>query len=417
VLVVLVFAATRLAAGWVADHPTIYGREGSVADPTSDVANYIVWANQMQDFGHWPYREFGLEYPPGALPIANLPYWLDPFDYRVEFIALNVAFDALALVALHRLARRTGSWWGVAAWLALVPALGPVAYTRLDMPAAACIAWALYLVATRRWTGAGVWLGLGIAIKLTPGLLVPALAVAAPKPARVVAAAGGVVAMALAPFLFDLPELYDHVAGYHLDRGVHGESIYGNAVMIARTWFDADIEVVSAFGAFDVEPGAVEGLKTLSNIAAIGVLIDSVLTARYRARRGDGHHLVVVVASASILLAAVGRVFSPQYLVWLLAGMAAGLAVAPRLLRWPAVLLAGSVVASHVFYPSMFFGYWALEGQAVVVATLRSLLLLAAGLLAVRAAWRYRPSGTVPAVEEHEGVEPALADVLVRPDR
>ena len=74
-LVVLVFGATRAIAGYVADHPDLYP-EGS-SDPTTDISNYVVWSNQMQDFGNRPYRDFTVEYPPGSVAIANAPYALD----------------------------------------------------------------------------------------------------------------------------------------------------------------------------------------------------------------------------------------------------------------------------------------------------------------------------------------------------
>ncbi|MEY2420220.1 MAG: hypothetical protein QOI95_287 [Acidimicrobiaceae bacterium] len=413
-IVLLAFAATRLVAGYVADHPTVYGQPGSVVDPTSDVANYIVWGNQMQDFHHWPYRDFGVEYPPGALVVANAPYAVDVLTYRTEFIILCIAFDALGLVAIYRLARRTGSWWGVGAWLVLIPLLGPVAYTRLDLVVAASIAWSLERAAAGRWSASGVWLGLGIAAKLTPVLILPGLVAVAPRRWRPFAAASLVVAVFVAPFVFDLPEMYDSIAAYHLHRGVHAESIYGTFAMVWQSLFGSDIKVVGAFGAFDVQGTFADRLKVLSNVAALGVLADLTLTTLRRVRRGDGGHLCVVIAGSLVLLTAVGRVFSPQYLVWLVAPMAAGLAFAPRLLRGAALALAGSVLLSGIFYPAMYFKYFNLEGDALAVALGRNVLLLVAGVLGVRAAWRYPGSG-LPAVEEHEGVEPPQAHVVVGP--
>jgi hypothetical protein len=390
VIVLLIFAVTRVAIGYVSDHPDLYP-DGS-ADPTADVSNYVVWANQMQDFGNKPYRDFEVEYPPGSVAIANLPYVITHPDYRVAFIAQSVAFDALGLWAMYRLARRRGSWWGVVAWLALLPLLGPVAYTRLDMPVAACIAWALERVEAKRWTTGGFWLGLGTAIKLTPGLMLPAVTLAAPRRWRPAAIAVGVVALTLTPFLTDLPELYDSVAGYHLDRGVHAESLWGSIALLARVTLDTPVEVVGAFGASDITSRFDGSLKMLSTIAAIGVLIDSVLTATRRVRRGDGAHLVLVVGGSLILLTAVGRVFSPQYLVWLVPPMAAGLAIAPRALRWSAGLLALAIGLAHLVYPVWFYDYLAVKGWAVGVGVTRNLALLAAGLLAVRVAWRYEPA-------------------------
>lgn len=391
IVILLIFVVTRVAMGYVSDHPDLY--PAGSADPTGDVANYVVWANQMQDLGNRPYREFGVEYPPGSIAIANLPYLVTHKEYRLAFIVQSVAFDALGLWAMYRLAKRRSSWWGVVAWLALLPLLGPVAYTRLDMAVAACIAWALERVEAGRWSAGGAWLGLGTAIKLTPGLLLPAVALAAPRRWRPALAAVAVVGLSVAPFVTDLAELYDHVAGYHLDRGVHAEGLWGSAALLARVTVGASVGVVGAFGAVDIVSPFDGGLKMLSNIAALGVLVDSVLAATRRVRRGDGAHLVLVVGGSLILLTAVGRVFSPQYLVWLVAPMAAGLAIAPRALRWSVALLAVSIGLAHLVYPVWYYDYLAVKGWAVGVGFARNMALLGAGLLAVRAAWRYEPPG------------------------
>lgn len=415
VIVAVAFGVTRLVAGWIADHPEDVYPAGS-ANPSFDIANYAVWGNQMQDFGNWPYREFELEYPPGALAVANGPYWVSDEGFQEAYIVQSVAFDAFGLLAVYRLASRRHSWWGVAAWLVLVPLLGPVSYTRLDIVVAAAVAWALERAIAGRWAASGAWLGLGVAVKLTPGLILPALAIVAPRRWRPMAAAGVVAAAFVVPFVGDLPEVADQVFGYHLERGVHAESLWGSLALGARWAFDADVELVSAFGASDIRATAADELKTLSNVAAVGVLLDGALTARRRVRRGDGAHLAVAVCGAFTLLTAVGRVFSPQYLVWLVAPMAVALTVAPRAMRWPAILFGCSVALAHLVYPVLFFDYLAVEGLAVAAGVGRNLLLVAAGVLGVRAAWRYEPS-ELPAVEEHEPVEPVLADVLVRPDR
>lgn len=414
VLVLVVFAVTRLAAGWLADHPDAYP-DGS-ANASFDIANYAVWGNQWQDFGNWPYREFSVEYPPGALAVANVPYWVSHERFQEAYIVQSVLFDALGLVAVYRLARRRGSWWGVTAWLVLLPLLGPITYTRLDVAVAAALAWALERAIAGRWAAGGAWLGLGIAVKLTPGLALPALALAAPKRWRPAVAAAAVAAAFVVPFAGDLPELFDQVAGYHLDRGVHAESLWGSLALLARVVGGADVQLVSAFGATDIGAAFADGLKTLSNLAAVGVLLDSALAATRRVRRGDGEHTALVVCGALVLLTAVGRVFSPQYLVWLAAVIAVALTVAPRAMRWPALLFGVAAALAHLVYPVFFYDYLDVRGWAVGLGATRNVALLASGLLTVRAAWQYRPL-QLPAVEEHERVEPALADVLVGPDR
>ncbi len=230
VLVLLVFVVTRAAVGYVADHPDVY--PAGSADPTFEVANYVVWANQIQDFGRRPYRDFHVGYPPAALAITNLPYALDRTDYRTVFIMESVLFDALGLWAVSRIALRRRSWWGVVAWLGLIPLLGPVAYTRFDMAVAACLAWALERIEAGRWTAGGVWLGLGAAIKVIPGLLLPAAVLAAPKRWRPALAATAVGVLCILPFVGVLPQLFDEVLGGNVDRGVHAESLWGSLAFL-----------------------------------------------------------------------------------------------------------------------------------------------------------------------------------------
>jgi hypothetical protein len=182
---------------------------------------------------------------------------------------------------------------------------------------------------------------------------------------------------------------------------VHAESLWGSAALLARVTFGASVGVVGAFGAADIASRFDDSLKMLSNIAALGVLLDSVLTATRRVRRGDGAHTVLVVGGSLILLTAVGRVFSPQYLVWLVAPMAAGLAIAPRALRWAAALLTVSIALAHLVYPVWFYDYLDVQGWAVGIGFARNLALLGAGLLAVRVAWRFQPA---PAPEPEPSV-------------
>ena len=123
------FVLSRGFAGYVADHPDFYGPNRP--DGTGDVHYYdsLTWEMRHDDAS--PYGPtLRMEYPPGAIPIMMVPRYVRAVSYRTEFIIFMVLFDALGLYGLVRIAKRTGSWWGAAAWFVLVPALGPVAYTR-----------------------------------------------------------------------------------------------------------------------------------------------------------------------------------------------------------------------------------------------------------------------------------------------
>jgi hypothetical protein len=111
--IVVAFVVTRLVAAYVADHPLIYGPHR--ADGTGDVHLYDYWSWQLRHTSATAYHSLHIEYPPGALPFMFIPRFIRAVSYRTEFITLMVIVDALGLLGLVRLARRTGAWWGVAA--------------------------------------------------------------------------------------------------------------------------------------------------------------------------------------------------------------------------------------------------------------------------------------------------------------
>ena len=112
--------------------------------------------------GEIPYRDFFVEYPPGALPAFVLPALGPSDDYvllfkllQIGFGAAAVAFVALTLALLGVTRRRL---YLATAFTALAPlALGPTVLNRYDLWPAALLAGALAaLVAGRTTIGLGV---------------------------------------------------------------------------------------------------------------------------------------------------------------------------------------------------------------------------------------------------------------------
>src|SRR5919109_1850569 len=97
--------------------------------------------------GKIPYRDFSLEYPPGALPAFVIPSLGPAGDYDTWFMGFEVACG-LACVALVGLVGRSRSG---AAYCALAPlALGPLALHRFDLWAAALATAGVAALVTRR---------------------------------------------------------------------------------------------------------------------------------------------------------------------------------------------------------------------------------------------------------------------------
>src|SRR6266540_6947482 len=112
-------AASAVAAGLVAVvlFLVVWGvlhRGFFTHHPIVDTPVYERYGSAMDD-GRVPYRDFAVEYPPGALPVFVLPALGDPGSntYRVRFEALMaflgeaaIGFLALALVGLGAGPRR-----------------------------------------------------------------------------------------------------------------------------------------------------------------------------------------------------------------------------------------------------------------------------------------------------------------------
>jgi hypothetical protein len=301
-----------------------------------------------------------------------------------------VIVDAVGLLGLVRLARRTGAWWGVIAWMALIPALGPVSYTRLDLDVAVALIWCIERAHAGRWGHAGALLGLGIAVKLVPLLLLPVLLAAAPRGKRrwVLLGAAGVVGVTLLPFVLSLPDVWSSVIDYHSKRGVQSESTWGSVLLLVHRWHEYPTEIIVAFGAYDVKAGVAPLLKTISNVVAALAFAGISVLAWRQPSRGDARRLTLLALAAMSLYISFGRVYSPQYLTWIIALAAAALTFAPRMARPAAVVLAAVVVLAHIEFP---FWFWDLvydeKGGALAVLLVRNFLTVGIGVLAL---WGWR---------------------------
>jgi hypothetical protein len=389
-LVVAAFVLTRGVAGYVADHPEVYGKNR--ADGTGDVQRYDELSWEMRHDNLSPYgTTLQMEYPPGAIPIMMVPRYVRAVSYRTEFVVFMVLFDALGLYGLVRIARRTGSWWGAATWFLLVPALGPVSYTRLDMVVAVIFVWTLERALASRWGHVGALIAAGAAVKLVPALLLPLMFFVAPRDRRrlLVSSFAGVVALAIVPFLNVLPGLYQSVIGYHTERGVQAESLWGSGLLAARWLWAYPVSIVASHRAWDAVAPSSDVLKTISNLLSLGVVGLAVALA-WRSRTGDLRRLSLLAFGVLSLLVGVGRVYSPQYLMWLIALGAVAMALAPRRAGPAVAVLAVTTALAHLEFPVWFWDTLFYDkGGALIVLIVRDVLTIGIGGLAL---WAYARS-------------------------
>jgi hypothetical protein len=349
-----------------------------------DTPVYERYGNAIVDGGLVPYRDFSLEYPPGALPVFALPALGPPEDYRTLFELLmalcGVATVVLVVATLAALGAGPARLAGAAAFVGLSPlALGSVVLTRFDLWPAALTAGALAaFVSGRHRLGAGV-LGAAVAAKIYPVVLLPVLLlwVAKRRGWREAGVCGGVFLLVLVVIVLPLailaPDGILESFDRQLSRPLQIESLGAAFLLVAHT-FDGDYvpQVVSSFGSQNLAGGAADALATLQTVLqALAVVGVWVLFAR--TRRSE-EQLVVACAAAAAAFVAFGKVVSPQFLIWLcpLVPLVAG-----RRGLYGSALLLVALVLTHLWFPSRYWDLVGLEAGPAWLLTMRDLALVA----------------------------------------
>jgi hypothetical protein len=354
-------------------------------------------------FGPAPVTEVLREYPAPAFTVFVPPRWAAEaagLTYASVFIGLMVAIDALFTLALWRSSGRRPTP-GVRVWLWLVPALGPLTFTRFDLVSAALAGGALLALAARRPLASGLLAAAGTAVKLWPAGLLPALLLGGrplgrDRPARVLAgfAGLGVVAVAGTVAGGGTTRLLSPLT-WQGDRGLQLETVWAvpplwGRVFAPGTWSTP----YTRFFAFQVEGPGVGALLVLSTVAtAAGLaLLGWLLWRAWRSTREAGAATPALVGllavAAACLLIVPNKTLSPQYLLWIGGALAALGATDPDepLLPRLDVLLVVACLVTQVLYP---LGYGMLTGPhwsnaiGAALLTARNGLLVAITVLVV----------------------------------
>lgn len=385
--VAAVAAIVVYLGAWALLHEGFYTRDQIVDTPVYERYGAAIAGGQV------PYRDFGLEYPPGALPVFALPALgsgaEDDSTFTARFEALMWVCGAAALVAvaltLSALGagdRRLAAALGFAALAPL--ALGSVVLSRFDLWPAALTACALAaLCRGRERLGLGV-LGLAVSAKVYPAVLVP-LALTfvwrrrGPRESLLCAAVLVCVLVAcFAPFLALAPGgVWDSVVR-QTTRPLQLESLGSAFFLAAHQVAGVGLTMRSSHGSQNLAgtgPDVVGAVQTLLQLAALLW----VWLSFARAPSVDRERLVLASAAAVCAFVALGKVLSPQYLIWLLPLVPL---VRGRRGLTASALLGAACVLTQLWFP---FSYWDLalrfDGTSSWLVLVRDLVLV--GLLAV----------------------------------
>ena len=361
---------------------------GPFSDITvNDLYVYGVYADLLHA-GQLPYVDFGFEYP----PLAAVPIWLagvpglDDATYAASFGVLM----GLCLLGTQQLAARLagGAREGLTvAWL-LVSApvlIGASLRTHFDaLPVAIALGGLLALSRDRHALGFAL-LGAGTMTKLFPGLLgVIAVVWLVGRGDRRSALRGAAV-FAVVVVAISLPLAgagYVDSFEFHLERPVQIESTPASVLFalggseVTGTNLRPD-----RFKSNGLDGGHADVVETVFTFLLVLALWT---VAALAARRRDARHMVLCGFAGLLAFVTLGKVFSPQYVIWLAPLAALAWVWGQRLV---AALVAAAIALTHVEFPSRYFDLINEQTDVIVIVAARNaLLLVALGALLARLA-------------------------------
>ena len=279
--------------------------------------------------GALPYRDVFVEYPPGAFAVFLPPAAFGASHYNAAFKTLMALCGAVTIVLVALVLAELGASLPrirvAVGLLALSPiALGPISLNTYDAWPALLTVLALWLL-LRGWElPAFAVLGLAVSAKVYPLVLVPLAAWLVWRRAgtrRTALALGVLVLVAaavVAPFAAYAPHGVYESFHSQAARGLQVESLGASLLLV--------LDRLGFYHAHVVETTGVAGRNltggTADAVAAVLLVLEAFAVATVwflYARLGDLRgRLPLAFAAAVAGFLAFTKVFSPQYLVWLL---------------------------------------------------------------------------------------------------
>jgi hypothetical protein len=360
---VAAFVAIAMFIGsWALLHAGFYKHKQVLDTPV-----YQTYGNAIAR-GEVPYRDFAVEYPPGALPMFALPGLAEPghgqdvtTGFRHAFESLMWACGAAALLGMAFVLRAVRASrihvWAALLFAAIAPlAIGSVLLSRFDLWPTALVVGSLAGYATGRLrVGSGI-LGAAITAKLFPAVLVPPAIIYVWRRAgrrealMCLGIAAGVVATVFAPFVALAPSGVWHSLTGQLTRPLQVESLGAALILAAHHLWGAGVAVETSHGSQNVAGHGAQILAVI--LTALQAVALAGIWIRFARSRRSREQLVLASAAALTAFVALGKVLSPQFLIWLvpvvpLLGGRRGLAASG--------VLGLTLVLTQIWFP---FRYW-----------------------------------------------------------
>jgi uncharacterized membrane protein len=342
-------------------------------DSNMDVTHFPPRAQEWID-GKLPYRDVKFEYPPLAVPLIGLPQLVKVGSYKLGFGLIQLAFALLLMAMCVLAARRTGGDERRAAFgLAIAPLLaGSLMRGYFDVAPIALTMAALVAILYGRVKLGFALLGLAVMTKGFPLVVAPiALAWLLGRGQRR-QALEGLATLALVAGVLGAVVLAFSPGGawyaihYQTARPLEIEGTPASMLYVWDWVFGQRGRTFGSFGSINLGHAGSGFVTVLCGL----LLVASIAALTYRAAcENQPRALVLASVAAVAAFAAFGKVFSPQYVVWLFPLIALGAAWGEW---WIAGAAAVATLLTKIEFPGLFNDLVARKSGTVLVVTERN---------------------------------------------
>ena len=364
-------AAAVFLGCWTLLHHWFYVRHQIVDTPV-----YQGYGNAI-DHGLLPYRDFPVEYPPGALPVFVAPAYLFGYAGYDQVFGWLMAACGIGCVFVAALAGATAR--GLAC-IAVSPLLiGSMALSRYDFwPTLFVVCTLAALLHDRHRLG---WLALGAAVvakgfalAFVPVALVWTVRRRGVREAAISVALATAVAVAVVlPFAILAPHGLWHSVSGQFSRPLQVESL---AAAVLTTF--SHPHVIATHGSLNL--GGEGAVAAATSVVELAVL--AALWVAFARGPATGERFVRYAAACLCAFVALGKVLSPQFMIWLVP-------VVPLVRGFrgitATVLLAAALGVTQVYFPGRYWEYifhlhlaWVVLLRDVILVALLAALSLPA---------------------------------------
>lgn len=296
-----------------------------LATNATDVPRYFVYGEAMRH-GYVPYRDFAVEYPPAALAVFGLPALLASGErgYRIAFeVVMAICSCGVLLLLAAALARLRGRVTVPVAFAgAATIGLGPIALGHYDLWPALLVSGALAALLWERLTTAAILAGLAIAAKLYAAVALPIAAVwlwrrlGRDRAVRWLAVVVATVVVCFLPFLILSPGgTYSSLSG-QANRPLQIESSAAAALLAAHQLVSLSLGVGFSHASVNLAGRGASAAAAATVVAEVLLLL--YVWVVFARREADSRALVRSSTAAVLVFVLLGKVFSPQFLLWLI---------------------------------------------------------------------------------------------------